>query len=292
MIIVGLSGGLGNQMFQYALGRHLAYINGTDLKFDISGFQRDKQRGYALEVFNISTVFASTDEVEELKAYNPDGFERLLNKMTRKKKTRSKINFVENKRTGFEPQILQAPEDAYFQGYWQSEKYFSAIEDIIREDFSFKPEMLGELNDIDVQMAETNSISVHIRRGDYVSDRKTRESHGVCSLNYYTSCVNEMARKVSSACFYIFSNDPQWVLDNLKFDFPKVVVSESGNLKDYEDMYLMSRCKHNIIANSSFSWWGAWLNSNKNKTVFAPDKWFLKKDWNYQDVVPPQWVKM
>jgi len=291
MIVIYLSGGLGNQMFQYALGRHLSYINKTELKLDVFGFEHDERYDYSLEVFDMPQVFASSEEIEELTAYNPSILERLINRLASRKK-RSKTHYVENKRTGFEPEVFKITPNVYLTGYWQSEKYFSEIEGIIRKDFSFKPGVLGDFKGIDSRMAETNSISVHIRRGDYVNDSKVHKAHGICSLDYYRNCVNDIAGKVSDPCFYIFSNDPQWVLDNLSIDFPKVVVGEGGNFKDYEDMHLMSCCKHNIIANSSFSWWGAWLNTNNDKMVYAPEQWFLKKDWNYQDIVPPQWKRV
>ena len=140
-------------------------------------------------------------------------------------------------------------------------------------------------------IADSNSVSIHIRRGDYVADPTMYTSHGTCDIDYYNRCVESLTEKVKDTSFFVFSDDPQWSRDSLKLQYPAIFVDHNDMEHGYEDMRLMSQCKHNIIANSSFSWWGAWLNNNENKIVLAPEKWFAKKTYIINDMIPVQWVK-
>lgn len=161
-------------------------------------------------------------------------------------------------------------------GYWQNEIYFKDIRKIILNDFSLKKESSNfkKLKNI---ILNTNAISVHIRRGDYAKRRKTKKYHGLLPLKYYQKAVSYIIKKINNPYFYVFSDDIDWVKTNFKTSYPTHFVSQPNKLTNAEELILMSCCRHNIIANSSFSWWGAWLNKNPSKIIIAPRKWFRKE---------------
>ena len=291
MIITKLIGGLGNQMFQYAAGRRVSYVNNTSLKLDIAGYKNQvgiTPRKYMLHIFNIQENFASKDEIRKLKKEN-NFIQKVLKKIHLAFTIKS---YVREKGHGFDPNILKMSDNSYMEGYWGSEKYFKDIEDIIRKDFTFKDKPDEVNQQMIIRIRNCDSVSIHIRRGDYVNDKKTNQFHGVCGLDYYFRAIALVVKKIRSPHFFIFSDDPQWAKQNLHLKFPCVYVDHNIGKKDYEDMRLMSYCQHNIIANSSFSWWGAWLNKNKDKIVIAPKKWFQDPSINTKDLIPSSWAKI
>lgn len=291
MIISKLIGGLGNQMFQYAAGRRAAFINKTFLKLDISGYKNQEgmtKREYLLNCFNICEEFASISEINKLKGKN-----NLLQKILRKNyPIIDNRTFIIEKHFHFSPNILKTSNNVYLEGYWASEKYFKDIEDIIRQDFTFKFKPDLENKKLIEKIKNCMSISIHVRRGDYVSVKKTHECHGVCSLEYYKKAINLITAQVKKPHFFIFSDEPEWIKQNLKLKYPNTIIDYNFHKKDYEDLRLISLCKHNIIANSSFSWWGAWLNNNQNKIVIAPKKWFKDSSINTADLIPKSWLRV
>jgi hypothetical protein len=290
MIITKLIGGLGNQLFQYAVGRALAEKHKTTLKMDLSGYDHQvgvTPRQYQLFLFNIQESFSTPAERDRLKGREASG---LWGRVWKKISSRLKRQrFLLEKHYNFDPAILAAKDNVYLEGYWQTEKYFMEIADIIRSEFTLKAEYNNLNQELLQKIAAYNSVSLHIRRGDYVSSQSTNEYHGVCSLDYYRRAVDLIAAKFPNPMIFVFSDDLEWCEANLKIDWPIVFVS--GN-KDYEDLIMMSRCKHNIIANSSFSWWGAWLNNNPEKMVVAPKRWFAETSVDTSDVVPSTWTKI
>lgn len=241
MIITKISGGLGNQMFQYAAGRVVALKAKTSLKLDISGYVDDKfGRHYSLDVFNIKATLATT-------------LDCLISRLFR----------------------------TYMNDYWQNEKYFLDYSNEIRQDFKLKF-VSGK------KITTPNSVSIHIRRADYVNIPRIAQAVGICTEAYYQKAIKFIAKKIKKPTFFIFSEPDglEWAKTSLKFDYPYTLV-KSG--KDYEDLELMSSCQHNIIANSSFSWWGAWLNPNPQKIVIAPDPWFNNKK---TEIIPHGWIKL
>lgn len=291
MIIVKLIGGLGNQLFQYALGRHLAHIHETELKLDVAGFETYKLHSYSLDKFNIVENFATKEEIKKFIKYRKKNgriwflYNRLI---------ADESMYVQERQFNFDPRVLRSKNSAYIDGFWQTEKYFKAIEEIIRKEFTLKTKISDYSAQIAGYINNANSVSIHIRRGDYATDEKTNKYHGLCSLEYYHEAIKEIAKKIDKPHFFIFSDDPEWAKKNLILDFPATYVDGNKSDKNYEDLYLMSLCKHQIIANSSFSWWGAWLNQNKNKIVFAPKKWFnyTKSSVNTNDIIPDSWIKI
>lgn len=293
MIIVRLMGGLGNQMFQYALGKRIALLRNTNVKTDVS-FLKDATynhtiRKFELDVFSSNIQIATDSEVNNFSS---------VQKSKIKKGIQRVLPFIFPYHTFGEPTheynalILTSPKNSLLIGYWQTEKYFLPIQDIIRKEFTFK-RTLGGLNaKFADEIKSENSVSIHIRRGDYVHHSETSLFHGICTPEYYTAAIELIKSKVNNIHLYIFSDDMLWVKTNMEFDVPVTYIDDNSGDDSYIDMYLMSLCKHNIIANSSFSWWGAWLNNNPHKNVVAPSKWFNNTTVNINDVIPVGWHKL
>ncbi|MDD2656659.1 MAG: alpha-1,2-fucosyltransferase [Patescibacteria group bacterium] len=278
MLTLKLKGGLGNQMFQYATSSNLAKNKKTKINFDLSFFSdievRDIKRDYLLDKFNISADI-SFDQKNSI-----SGFRKFLAKFI--VKFFGEMFYYR----------LTSLSSKYLDGYFQSEKYFKNIEEDIRKDFTLKNEMGVEAKKIEQQIVNSkNSVSLHIRRGDYVSDTKTNVYHGICDLAYYESAIKYLGEKIGEIKIFVFSDDIDWVKENLQVENMNFV--SSCEVKDYEELILMGKCEHNIIANSTFSWWGAWLNENKNKIVIAPKKWFNNEQVNDKsDIVPKAWIRL
>ena len=299
MIIVELSGGLGNQMFEYSLGRHLAILNGSVLKLDTSQFSRDPLRNYALNCFRIQEEFASEAETRMLKygfsGRLPSAICRYLAKISDRlgyKFPLLRPGYFIEKETLFCPEILEARGDIYLSGYWQTEKYFHAIRETLLRDFTFKESPDAENARILAMIMAAESVSVHVRRGDYVNNLATREIHNCCDAEYYARATRIIKERLSSPQFFIFSDDPDWVRENFRVPCPMTVVAHNSGKRDHEDMRLMSACRHNILANSSFSWWGAWLNSEPSKIVIAPQRWYNSDKFATRDLIPEEWLKL
>lgn len=290
MIITRLIGGLGNQFFQYAVGRYLAEKNQTILKLDISAFETYKLHKYSLWPFNIREKIASLGDIEALAGRRTG----LIAKMKRQliKIPTYPRTYVREKGLSFNPEILKLCGDFYIEGYWQSEKYFLGIETLVRHEFTVKNMSAGKDRERAQEIESCESVAVHIRRADYVTNPETNKVHGnCCDLNYYFRCAEMLSRTVKTPCFFIFSDDPMWVSENLKMPGRTIYVDHNNADKNYEDLRLMSLCRHNIIANSTFSWWGAWLNKNPDKIVFAPQRWFNNSHIITDDLIPDAWIK-
>jgi len=295
MVIVKLMGGLGNQMFQYAAARRLAHFNNTNLKIDLSWFDNicevDSSRNYALDEFAIQENFATREEIEALTVQAQGFAERLVTKAMRRK-PRAAPSYIREKQFHFDPAILNLFDNVYLDGYWQSEKYFNNIEDVIRKEFAITVPQTGENQKMAKLISSHESVSLHVRRGDYVSNLQTSKVHGTCGLDYYARAIAEIYSMVDSPHFFVFSDDPEWSKANLYLSHPVIFVDHNNALTSYEDLRLMSQCRHHITANSSFSWWGAWLNSNPDKIVIAPERWFNDPNINTNDLIPKTWIRM
>jgi len=278
MVIVKIIGGLGNQMFQYAYAKTLE-IQGYDVQIDSSAFKNYKLHNYGLDSYNIDiNIFI-----------NNNLFIKIFNKL---RLNRNKI--IKEKSLLFDENLLKIKDGSYIEGYFQCEKYFLNIRDELIESFIINSKLSIYTKQIEKEiLKDKSSCSLHIRRGDYVSDEKSNNIHGVCSLDYYNKAIELMRNKFISISFYIFSDDIAWVKENLKVENAIYIDSEEKRIPN-EDIYLMSLCTYNIIANSSFSWWGAWLNTNPNKMVIAPSRWFSdkSKEKESMDIIPSSWVRI
>lgn len=282
MIIIRMTGGLGNQMFQYALYLKLTSM-GKEVKFDdYTEYALPNARPIQLWVFGLDYPVATREELNKI----TDGFIGIAHRIRRKLFGRKSLEYQE-KDCNFDEQILQV-EPAYLTGYFQSEKYFADIKEEVRRIFAFQPaifkkldkELRSKMDDYIGKMNETCSVSLHIRRGDYLENQDVYGN--ICTQAYYDAAINKIKTEKITPVFYVFSNDEEWSegwcgeqerIHACKFVPVKGFPEEMG----YFDMYLMSLCKHHIVANSSFSWWGAWLDDRKDKMVIAPDKWFNNK---------------
>ncbi|MSU55013.1 MAG: alpha-1,2-fucosyltransferase [Candidatus Taylorbacteria bacterium] len=283
MIIVKIYGGLGNQMFQYALGRNLSLLHKVPFKIDSSYLRGPNQSGriFQLDNFNIST---EESEASEIASYS-----RPLIKILGKIFPETQKKYIFEKSETFDAQILKI-NDGYFDGHWQNENYFKNNENTIRKDFELKrPLGVKALEMAERIKTEPNATSLHIRRGDYVSIKKIADTHGVLPLTYYEKAIVKILDYAVNAHFFISSDDILWVKDNFSKNYPLTFIS-SPEISDTEELTLMSLCKHNIIANSTMSWWGAWLNKNPGKIVCTPQVW--KKDAKNDNPSLPEWIKL
>lgn len=284
MIISRLIGGLGNQMFQYAIGRSLAYANKSELKLDLSGYKTYTLHKYSLKNFSIIEDFGDKKDFETR-------FPTFLWKIFFSPPDSNYKYIKEKKEFYYDPMILDLKGNIYLDGYWQTDKFFKDISDLIRNDFTVRTEPDEKNRALLDKIEDCNSVALHIRRGDYVTNSIAHSYHGTCDLGYYTECIDIIAQRIDSPHFFLFSDDPKWVKSNLPMKFPSAVIAHNGAEKNYEDMRLMSGCKHFIIANSSFSWWGAWLSRNPNKSVLAPKRWF-KANIDTMDLLPKEWERV
>lgn len=291
MIISKILGGLGNQMFQYAVGRSLSERLGVEFKLDTHSFEVHEFRGYGLCNFKIKEVFATKEEVKEITRKDSDV--SLFSKLFKKKNKYGPFLIQEKPLFVFNKRFLSLTDNVLLNGYWQNEKYFENIRDTLIEDFVLKEPMSDKSIELKKEIASSQSVSLHIRRGDYAHNEKVNRQYGLCSLEYYKRAVDYLEKEVGGDLkFFIFSDEPQWAKENLEINYPLVVVDHNGRDKDFEDMMLMSACKHQIIANSTFSWWGAWLNENKEKIVVTPEKWFLAKKYDTSELIPKNWIRI
>jgi len=290
MLVVRVLGGLGNQMFQYAAGRALALEVGQPLALDVSGFAGyGLHQGYELDsVFDCAAPLATRDDLRGMLGWQAGQFAKRLLARPGLAPLRRR-NFIVEPHFHYWPGLRSVPADGYLSGYWQSEQYFKAHEQVIRRDFTFRGELSDRNRAVAEEIAQCNAISLHIRRGDYVHDPKTNTVHGLCSLDYYQAATRHMSGAVDRPAFFVFSDDIAWAKSNLKIGFPCHFIDHNQGPHSCNDMRLMSACRHHIIANSSFSWWGAWLNPRTDKIVVAPKAWFANGT-DVSDLFPKEWV--
>jgi len=290
-VITRLNGGLGNQLFQYAAGRALAERLDVPLKVDTSEFENYPLRCFELNKFKINAKISSPDEIAGL-IINPSRFQRSICRAAIALGLEfNKIAFKEIK-FGYDDFFEKISHPIYLNGYWQSEKYFKSAENILRSELCLTDSLNGTNGKVLEEILHSSGVSLHVRRGDYVTNPSAAAVHGVCSLDYYYSAIRHIASQVQEPYFFVFSDDQQWAKDNLKISHRVQFVEANGPDCGEKDMWLMKSCKHHIIANSSFSWWAAWLNNRQDKIVIAPRLWFLDKKINANDLIPEHWVKI
>ncbi len=262
MIIVNLTGGLGNQMFQYAFGRYLAIKNKTQLKYHFTNALFNTKRQFELDIFGIKATPATDKDLKKIGVIkNP-----ILNRVSYLLDERLGINFNKRIITDFppykyKPSYLKTKNNVYLQGYWSDERYFKKVADIICKDFSFKKKLDSKNKKILKIIKNTNSVSVHVRRGDYITNKTGPKFLG---LNHYQKKISNLEKKIKKPVFFIFSDDIPWCKKNLTSEHKIYFIFGNKETNAWKDMFLMSRCKHNIIANSTFSWWANWLKINSN----------------------------
>ena len=281
MVKTKLLGGLGNQMFQYAIGKNLSLKNRSNLYLDLSMLlYRDNSINYTLRDFELN-IFNIKYSAERQNLAS-----KVLEKVTLKVKP---VKYIKEKDHFFDSTILQLRGNIYLDGFWQNENYFKEIESLIVKEFSFKIPPDERNRHMLKQIQNQNSVSVHFRRGDYLTNPIAEAYHGICNNDYYIKAIEIIKATVTDPFFFIFSDEIERVRKDFVFDQNVTFVDINSKKKNYEDMRLMAACKYNIIANSSFSWWAAWLNRNKEKKIIAPINWFKTIKSN---IVPEEWIKI
>lgn len=297
MIVSKLMGGHSNQLFQYAIGRRLAKSLNTELVLDLSWFKDfanvDTPRHYELDCYPLAATIK--ENLSELRIIDPRQSVSYQEKLKRRMNIGKSIWMYYEDGPGFDPKALDLPNNSLLVGYWQTEKYFADIRhDLLKElepssPFSKKnKELIDKIND-------SESVWMHIRRGDYVTNEAANKFHGVKDFEYYVQALDALVNslpkdKRKKISIFVCSNDIDWCKKNLIFPYP---ISYIENELGSDDMRVAKYCKHDILANSSFSWWGAWLNKNPNKIIIAPKRWFENKKANESnDIIPDSWIRI
>lgn len=269
MIVVKLMGGLGNQMFQYAAGRALAIKHNVPLYVDESFLKADPNGAYTQrkpELAQLKTKLRTAGS-SELATFDGRNFFDLL--LMREKSVKN----VLAEGDGFNTEFFNVQPPVYLDGFWQSEAYFKAIRDVLLEEFSPVGESGTKAQEYLSLIKQAHSVSIHVRRGDYISNAAAAGFHGFPGLGYYRKATELIQTQVKDCVFFVFSDDLAWCRENLNWPGKFVFVDTKSELAA-TDLCLMKSCRHNIIANSSYSWWGAWLNQHPDKKVIAPRNWF------------------
>ena len=291
MILAKLRGGLSNQMFQYAAARRLAHRHRTGVKIDASWY--DSSHGATPRRYELDQLCITGELASGWETIGTDGVRNarpIELPIALFRKARPRYRFVSERTFRFDPDVLELPDDVCLFGYWVSERYFADIEDIIREEFQFRaPPSPANAARLD-QLQSCESVAVHVRRGDYASNPALTSIHGLCSPEYYSRAVDRIRERVQDPVFFLFSDDLDWATDNVDLGGETIVADDNRGDASSQDLRLMSAAGHNIIANSGFSWWGAWLNENPKKVICAPERWLSDPSYDTSDVIPSSWV--
>lgn len=285
MIIARVIGGLGNQLFQYALGMAVSDRLGVELKLDVSGFAGYHKRQFLLGECSEKPELASARESVRLRKWKGSIADRLMWKVAGRGLP-SPASYVQEPGFRYAPDCLGVNGDTYLEGYWQSYRYFEPVAEKVRRALRWSGKLSGSDQSVAERIEAEPSVSIHVRRGDYLGE----SMYARCGLGYYMTCLHNIERAIKSPRCFVFSDDPAWVAKEWGTRLGTVVVSEARS--PWVELELMSRCKHHVIANSTFSWWAAWLNPHPGKMVFAPERWFETGQHDTQDLLPRDWVKV
>jgi len=281
-VFINMKGRLANQMFEWAFGRSFAEKTGYEVVFD------DSEETFKMKDFELS---------KHINHIEKPIYKKIAKKLVFIRKLRNKICKIKNTKpeykqvvfSSFEERFFEITPPAYIDGYFQSYKYFDNIRGKLVNDFKLKCKLNSKNQKMLDKIKSANSVAIHFRRGDYLKARN-QKVYGSCSMNYYKNAVSLMKEKLgNNITLFIFSDDPKWVKENVDFNCKTVIVDINSDKKAQFDIELMKNCKHNIIANSSFSWWGAYLNENPEKIVIAP-KWWQTEFQTNGDLVPNDWI--
>lgn len=290
MIISRITSGLGNQLFQYAVGRHLSLKNKTpfyvDLSYYLHQYSDDTSRSFKLGNFSVPYRILQESPVEYVSK---------ATKLLPNRSLKPLFLFLKEKQFHYDAQVLRSRAGCLIlEGFWQSEAYFQESAEIIRRDLQLSSTPSPEFDQYLQQIRDMPvPVSIHVRRGDYVNHPEFSKTFGFIGLDYYKKAIRYVTKEIKNPHFFVFSDDKEWVRENLPLPSDSVFVQNTGPTGDVADLVLMSHCKHHIIANSSFSWWGAWLNPDPDKLVITPKNWYKDKpDWDTRDLLPSTWLSL
>jgi Glycosyl transferase family 11 len=287
-VLIRLAGGLGNQLFQCANGLALCAARNARLLLDTTSYRRDKLRTYGLQPFAVTPRFVPRPFVPVLAALD----RRFLGRILRSAASVIGWDCVRDRCQGYDPAAFPPRGNLLLEGYWQSEKYFAGVADKVRAAYAFRDPPDEVSAAWLARIASGPSVAVHVRRGDYVTNPQQNAIYGTCGPDYYRAGADVLRRTAPDAKFFLFSDDPDWAEQHLSWPGPAEVVRHNLGRRDADDLRLMAACDHFLIANSSFSWWGAWLGRNAAKVVVAPRRWFVGGPYRDADLVPAEWLRI
>jgi hypothetical protein len=290
-ILVRIEAGFGNQLFQYATGKSLARRLGTELLLDVSSYETDRLRSYQLGKLNISARVAGRfrcrwENQMRRKTFAPVRWPLRL------AGSRLVSRHVSDRQQGFDGRLAKMDGNIFLTGYWQSERYFADIRDVLLKEFTFKEEPDDANREMLARISAANAVCVHVRRGDFVTTDIGQRRHGVCGMDYYQAAFRWLQSRFSGLEFFIFSDDPEWVAAHFPRDGLTTIVAHNAGRDDAEDLRLMMHCRHFIVANSTFSWWAAWLGQAPDKIIIAPQRWYVSDELSEKDLVPESWIRL
>ncbi len=287
-IIVESAGRMANQMFCWAFAKSLSKKSGLDFLIDDSSNSQKLSHFECFEDYKKHSVKKCPFK-KLLRTIIP--IRSIRNSIAKEHFNMPHVNEGVGNFMKYQPKLMEIKEPTYISGFYQTEKYFKYIREDLLKDFTLKTPLNKKNQEILDKINSTESVSLHFRRGDYTK-KNNQKTYGTFTEEYYQNAVKTIAEKTGkNLTLFVFSDDINWVKENVKFDYETVYVDVNNDKQGYFDLELMKHCKHNVIANSSFSWWGAWLNENENKIVVAPQKWIATLDSNY-DIIPENWITL
>lgn len=292
MIAVTLMGGLGNQLFQYAAGRALALRHDTELLLDLS-YLRGPQTGATARRFELDCFAFRAELVDGVRSYErpPEGLPLKARLRSHALARTTRYRVLRQKGMDFQPAFFDAEDFTHLVGFWQSEAYLAEAAETLRDELRFVVEESARDRELLGKIRGTPTVSVHVRRGDYTTTSGAAGFHGLLGSDYYAAALEEVTRQVGEVHAFVFSDDPSWCRDNLRLGMPTTVVDHNRG-RGYADLRLLAACRHHVIANSSFSWWGAWLGEGEGSIVVAPRRWVVRDDLETGHVVPTRWRRL
>ncbi len=287
MIVARIQGGLGNQLFQYAFGTQLASRHGTELVLDLSSYTSKPDHGYMLDRFSIGARELRADERKRVPSKYRDGNRSLLSVF---KLGGNQFRRLRERPFGFSEKYMSASDNSYLVGYWQSDRFFRDVIESVQNQFRPAGRLSHQTQEIRERMLDSASIAIHFRRGDYITTQPMAVRN--LGMRYYQDCVRMQLEKRPESEVYVFSNDIAWCRENLKLPCPIHFVDHTKSVTAHEDLWLMTAADCMVIANSTFSWWGAYLSERLDRTVYAPMSWFLPGTMNDQYLNCANWIRV
>ncbi len=289
MIVVRIHGGLGNQLFQYGAGLAASMKKGCELILDTSDYDSNSVRSFELNAFSIPALKHNDEAIRKFKR-KQQGF---IGNFFWRIEYRTRWKFVsESGLSAHNPHLFSTRRNLYLWGYWQSYKYFDDLKGNLKEHITLKNPAHNHHSDLLYQVISCESVAVHVRRGDYSATEANMNRYGLLTRTYYEKAMSIIARDFPDCVFFVFSDDPEWAARNLCSSNNIVIVSGRDTDSAIPDFQLMRMCKHFIIANSTFSWWAAYLGASDRSKIIAPEPWFSESTVDTRDVLPIHWQKL
>jgi hypothetical protein len=289
-VVARIEGGLGNQLFQYAAARSLADRLQCDLALDLRGLEENGDRPFQLDLYRIRAFIADSNQLRDLPKPRVSRWSRVRQNLSLAAPDIFPFPNFWPKSFAFDQTFDRIAHPKYLIGYWQSEKYFEWNRCRLLKDIQLITPLPGDSCLLE-EIRSKCSVALHIRRGDYVSNASAAQFHGLCDLSYYEFAIANLSSRFPDLTVFVFSDEPEWARKNLRLNAPTRIIDSHSAEKGYMDLELMRVCQHHVIANSSFSWWGAWLCQSTDQLVYAPKRWFSDATTNTSDVIPAHWIQ-